>query len=213
MTAIIDYGMGNTGSIQNMLRRIGATATISSDPEAIAQADRLVLPGVGSFGRAMANLHERGLVEVLNQRVEADGVPILGICLGMQLFADGSEEAPGVAGFGWVPGQASRFSFAGDVAGLRVPHMGWNTVDWAGEHPIGLNADPDARYYFVHTYAVTVEDRAHALATATYGIEFDACIGRDNVVGTQFHPEKSHRYGMALMRRFLDFEPSRVVTP
>ena len=210
MTHIVDYGMGNLGSVLNMIRRLGSDAEITSDPDVIGRAERLILPGVGSFGRAMANLHARGLVEPLTARVVGDGGPCLGVCLGMQLFTRGSDESPGVPGLGWVDADTVRFDFDGQGSALRLPHMGWNTLDWQPDAPLGAGAEPEARYYFVHTYRVRCDRPETVLATATYGHAFDAVVGQGNVIGTQFHPEKSHRFGMSLMQRFLAFDPAAV---
>ncbi|MCW5941735.1 MAG: imidazole glycerol phosphate synthase subunit HisH [Fimbriimonadaceae bacterium] len=202
MVTIVDYGMGNLGSIRNMLLRIGAESTITSDPADVRSAEKLILPGVGAFDRAMQNLEERGLVGPLNERVLRDGVPILGICLGMQLFCRGSEE--GVRpGLGWIEADSVRFANDGPTP-LKLPHMGWNTVSVRGEPPIFRDRFDDTRFYFVHTYHVRCADDRNVYATTTYGTEFHSSVGRDNIVGTQFHPEKSHRFGLKLLRNFVE---------
>jgi glutamine amidotransferase len=202
--AIIDYGMGNLGSIANMLRKIGAEAVVSSDPAVIEAADRLVLPGVGAFAHGMASLEQRGLVPVLQRRVLEDEVPILGICLGMQLFTQGSEEG-GPAGLGWIAGRTSRFRLEGQR--YRVPHMGWNTVIPRREHPLLADLPEDPRFYFVHSYHVTCDDPADQLCGTVYGYEFTSAVARGNIIGTQFHPEKSHRFGFRLLQNFATGTP------
>ena len=202
MIAIVDYGMGNAGSIQNMLLRLGHMSVITYDAEKIQQAEKLILPGVGSFEQAIRNLDERGLRSVLNRRVIEERVPILGICLGMQLFSKGSEEGEEVAGLGWFEAYTRRFDFSALNRKLRLPHMGWNTLQVTNPHYIVDGMVDDARFYFVHTYHVECEHPSDVVATAGYGHSFTAIVARDNIVGTQFHPEKSHRFGLALMRRF-----------
>ena len=217
MTHIVDYGMGNLGSVRNMIARIGGEAEVTSDPDVVRRAHRLILPGVGSFGRAMETLRATGLADALTARVVGDGVPVLGVCLGMQLLTHGSAESPGVAGLGWIAGETVRFPFDGAADGaaapLRLPHMGWNTLDWSPGAPLAPPPDVDARYYFVHTFCVRCERREDVMARATYGVPFDAAVAVGNIVGTQFHPEKSHRFGMALLRRFLAFEPRPAARP
>ena len=199
MIAIIDYGMGNLGSIANMLRKIGAEAVVTSDPAAIESADRLILPGVGAFAHGMESLNGLGIVPLLRRRVLDERVPILGICLGMQLFTQGSEEG-GAEGLGWIEGRTSRFRLDGGPE--RVPHMGWNTATPVRDHPILAGLPDEPRFYFVHSYHVTCADAADRLCGTTYGYEFTSAVARDNIVGTQFHPEKSHRFGFQLLRNF-----------
>lgn len=202
MIAIVDYGMGNSGSIQNMLLRLGQRSIITYDHDAIRSAEKLILPGVGAFDQAMHNLDERGLRGLLNERVLDEKVPILGICLGMQLFTKSSDEGQPVEGLGWFDADTRRFAFPPDRP-LRLPHMGWNTLQVERPHPVLDGMVDEARFYFVHTYHVVCRRPEDTLARAQYGIPFTAMIARDNIVGAQFHPEKSHRFGLALMSRFV----------
>jgi glutamine amidotransferase len=203
MIAIIDYNMGNPGSIQNMLSRIGTESEITSDLESIQRADRLILPGVGAFDTAMQNLQQLGLVPVLNEMVLRRCTPILGICLGMQLFSRCSEEGV-LQGFGWIDAETLRFSFDEPHKDLRLPHMGWNSVSVTRPSPLFDGLEDDARFYFVHSYHVCCRDAANVLATATYGMDFHCAVARGNIMGTQFHPEKSHKYGLTLLRNFVE---------
>ncbi len=196
MIAIVDVGMGNVGSVANMLRKVGAEAARTDQPEVLHAADAVVLPGVGAFDVGMARLHERGVVEVLGA-VVGRGTPLLGICLGMQLLADGSEEGS-APGLGWIPGQVRRIP-GGD---RPVPHMGWNTARPVRPGSVFDALDDDARFYFVHSYAFAPDEPGDVLAETDYGITFASAVQRGNVTGVQFHPEKSHRHGMALLRRF-----------
>lgn len=200
---IVDYGLGNLRSIQHKLLAIQVDAAVTADPREVARAEILILPGVGHFAAGMRNLARQGLIGVLNAKVRDEGIPIMGICLGMQLFSDWSEEGD-VAGLGWIPGQTRRFEFTGEAAGLRVPNIGWQTL--APCRPSDLLADvaPDQRFYFVHSYHVVCADPGHILATTHYGIDFTSVIHHQNVFGTQCHPEKSHRRGMVLYRSFFD---------
>lgn len=200
MIAIIDYDAGNVGSIANMLRRAGAEAIITADPEQIERADRIVLAGVGAFDSGMRKLRERGLVDLLHRRVRDGGTPLLGVCLGMQFFGSGSEEGQ-ERGLGWLDAQAVGFRLPADSK-LKVPHMGWNVLE-AGpgaERQHGIL--PDARFYFVHGYHLVCADRADVVAQTTYGYPFVSAVRRRNIFGVQFHPEKSHRFGLALMAHF-----------
>lgn len=201
MIAVVDYGLGNLGSILNMLRKLGVPARVTSLPDEIAAADKLVLPGVGSFDSGMAALEERGLVPALNRRVIDEGTPLLGLCLGMQLMTRGSEEGRR-PGLGWIDATTVRFRFGAEGPRLPVPHMGWNSVRVERRAPVLASLPDPARFYFVHSYHLACVSPETVLATACYGYDFPAVVGRDNLVGTQFHPEKSHRYGMALLRSF-----------
>lgn len=203
MITIVDYGMGNLASIRNMLARLSIRAEITREPGVIAAADKLILPGVGAFDAAMTNIVERGLKDVLDQKVVEDRVPILGICLGMQLMSRGSEEGKR-PGFGWIAAEFVRFRLDGLEGRYPVPHMGWNGVRLARPHPL-LDAEAAQRFYFVHSYCARCDGPEDVLATTDYGSTFTSAYGRDNIAGVQFHPEKSHRYGMALLKRFSEW--------
>jgi len=198
MITIVDSGLGNAGSIDNMLKRLGHQARISADPELVRSAARLILPGVGAFDHGMAGLERNGLREALEERVLRDRVPILGICLGLQLMTGGSEEGSR-AGLGWV--KASTRAFRGRVGpGVKIPHMGWNTVKPLRECP--LEFDGASRFYFVHSYFVECEDPSLACGRTEYGLPFTSVLCSGNILGVQFHPEKSHRFGMTLLDSF-----------
>jgi glutamine amidotransferase len=202
---IVDYGLGNPASVRNMFRKAGYTALVSGDLDEIAHASKLVLCGVGAFDHGMENLAERGLLEVLNHAVVERQVPILGICLGMQLMSRRSEE--GVRpGLGWLAADTVRFRFAEGAAGLRVPHMGWNQVRGSGDNFLARAVDGDSRFYFVHSYHLRFDEPRDVALVATYGGPVAAGAVRGNVAGTQFHPEKSHRFGLALLRAFAEWD-------
>jgi len=206
MITIVNYGLGNLGSIRNMLLRIGVESVITDDLETIRGAERLILPGVGAFDNAMANLNRLGIAQVLNERVLERRVPILGICLGMQLMSRRSEEGS-LPGLGWVDAETVRFRFEGEAARLKIPHMGWNRIERARQDGILGNQDEESRFYFVHSYHVRCNEEQNVLATTDYGFRFHSALIRDNVVGMQFHPEKSHRFGMQLMKNFIGWCP------
>ncbi|CAG0981750.1 glutamine amidotransferase [Gammaproteobacteria bacterium] len=200
MTILVaNYGMGNVGSIANMIRKVGGEAVVTGDANSVAAAEKLVLPGVGAFDQGMRSLAEKGLADPLREAA-ARGAPILGICLGMQLMLECSEEGQ-LPGLGLVPGDVRRFP-SGDGL-LRVPHMGWNRISIKKASPLFDGDDDDRRYYFVHSYYVSCRDPADVVATTVHGREFVSAFQRGNLFGVQFHPEKSHRFGMALFRRFL----------
>ena len=208
--AIVDVGMGNVGSVANMLAKIGAHAVRTDDGPTIADAAHIVLPGVGSFDVAMQRLHERGLVDVLHRRVDA-GVPLLGICLGMHLLGDSSAEGT-EPGLGWISGRVARLDPEPGDRPRPVPHMGWNEINVAdGTEGADLfdALDDDARFYFVHSFALQPDRGDHVLATTDYGGPFVSAVMNGNVRGVQFHPEKSHRHGMAVLRRFVERAPCR----
>lgn len=198
MIVIVDYGMGNLGSIVNMFKKIGAKAVISGDPQVIATAPKLLLPGVGSFDRAMERIHELDLKCVLDEQALVVKKPILGICLGMQLLTRGSEEGK-LSGLGWVAADTLRFP---NLPGLRIPHMGWNVIQPHTASPLTQYLLDDSRFYFVHSYKVRVDHDTNSILKCHYGVEFDAAVQNDNIFGVQFHPEKSHKYGMKLLQNF-----------
>lgn len=200
MITVVDYGLGNLGSVLNMFRKIGAEARLSEKPEDIDRATALVLPGVGHFDEGMRGLRERKLVEPLGIAVRERKVPMLGICLGMQLFARGSEEGR-EPGLGWIDADVKKLVFPeGDRR--PIPHMGWNDVV-ATEHTLFRGLERGARFYFVHSYHVVCEQAEDVAATCSYGIDVTAAVRHENLMGTQFHPEKSHRFGMKLLGNFV----------
>jgi glutamine amidotransferase len=203
MIVVIDYQMGNVGSVLNMLQKLGHEAVLSARPSAIEAATRLILPGVGAFDTGMRNLAKSGLVPALRKKVLEQKAPVLGICLGMQLFASKSEEG-GEAGLGWVDGQVVRLNFEDRAEKLKVPHMGWNTVRTAKPSSLFLDLGADAHFYFVHSYHVVCNDPSDVLTTTPYGYEFVSSVQKENIVGVQFHPEKSLRWGMRVLKNFVE---------
>ncbi|MCG6536027.1 MAG: imidazole glycerol phosphate synthase subunit HisH [Syntrophales bacterium LBB04] len=200
MITIVNYGLGNLGSIFNMLKKIGVASFITSDPEEIAKAQKLILPGVGHFDRAMERIAQSGLTDILDQKALIEKVPILGICLGMQLLTKSSEEGQ-LPGLGWVPAKTVRFRFPKD-SNLKIPHMGWNLVQRSITSPLTENFAPEHRFYFVHSYHARVEDEKYSILKTEHGYLFDSAIQNGNIFGVQFHPEKSHRFGMGLLENF-----------
>ncbi len=199
---IVDYGMGNLGSIANMVKRVGANAEITSDFARIRLASRLILPGVGAFDHAMSRLKDLGLDQVLSQRVLQDKVPILGICLGMQLMTRSSEEGV-LPGLGWIRADTRRFRFSDRERALSVPHMGWNTVAARLGTALFAGLEEKPRFYFLHSYHAVCDRPEDILASTHYGYEFAAAFQCGNILGVQFHPEKSHRFGVTLMRNWV----------
>jgi glutamine amidotransferase len=197
--SVIDYGVANLGSMLNMLRRLGAQARLVSTPEEVLAAERIILPGIGAFDQGMRALEDLKLCEPIKERVAA-GIPLLGVCLGMQLL--GRSSAEGAArGLGLIRGDCQKIAGDSDRR-IRVPHMGWSHLEVKRSHALLQDLDAHARFYFVHSYHLVCEDPTDVLATARYGAELTAVIAHENVLGAQFHPEKSHRYGMALLRNF-----------
>jgi glutamine amidotransferase len=203
MITIIDYGMGNLGSIANMLKKVGAEAVITSDKSAIEKAEKLILPGVGAFDNGMKNLSQLGLLETLNRKVLEDKTPVLGICLGMQLLTRGSEEGDR-PGLGWINAETVKFRFEKSNTALKVPHMGWNSITIKQESNLFEGMHEELRFYFVHSYYVRCSEESDILATTNYGSDFTSSVRRDNIVGTQFHPEKSHKFGMKVFKNFVN---------
>ena len=199
MIAIVDFDIGNLAAVANMLQRVGAACVITGDPHAIERADGLILPGNGAFDSCMRALRTTGLVPLLERRVLHERVPLLGICVGAQMLGHGSEEGS-ENGLGWMNLSVRRFV---DSPGLPVPHMGWNgTRVLNASHPLTQNLEPDPRFYFVHSYYLVPADEGDVLLSTDYGIPFAAGVGRDNIAGVQFHPEKSHRFGKQLLGNF-----------
>ena len=199
---IIDYGMGNLRSVFNKFRRIGYISEISSDPDVIKKADKLILPGVGHFAKGMRNLEEKGLIDVLIHKVLAEKTPIFGICLGMQLFSEYSDEGS-CSGLGWIKAKTVHFRI-NDKIKYKIPHIGWNTVNIVNKAGIDDFLTNDDFFYFVHSYHVKCEDISDVWMTSLYESEFISAIKKSNIFGTQFHPEKSHDTGMKLLKNFIE---------
>lgn len=204
MIVIVDYHTCNIGSIRNMLSRLDIKARVVQDSSAIMDAEKIILPGIGSFDAGMANLEKMGLVEPLTRKALEERVPILGICLGAQLMLDGSEEGERV-GLRWIPGRAKKFSFAAGTK-LKVPHMGWNHVAPRGEHRLFRSYVRPPRFYFVHSYYMGCQQQDNVIGSTSYGVNFASVIGKDNILGVQFHPEKSHHFGMQLLKNFVEVQ-------
>lgn len=199
--SVVDAGLGNIKSIKRMVEHIGGSADIISDPAALAGAEAIVLPGVGAFDYGMSLLHDGGWIAPLNEAALGRHVPVLGICLGMQLMCRGSEE--GVRpGLGWIAADVERIDTGGDPR-LKVPHIGWTATIAEKSGDILPADEAELRYYYVHSYRAVCDDPAEVLCSADYGARFTSGFVRDNLRGVQFHPEKSHRFGMELLRRWL----------
>lgn len=200
MIAVIDYGMGNIASVLNMFKRIGNREVIyTKDALQIERADKILLPGVGAFDNGMNNLKESGLIAILNKRVLVDKIPVLGICLGMQLLTRKSEEG-NQEGLGWIDAACKKFNFP-DNSELKVPHMGWNYVDIKRQSLL-IDIQEKQKFYFVHSFYVKCYNEQDVLATCNHGFDFDCMLQKDNIFGAQFHPEKSHKFGMKLFENF-----------
>lgn len=200
MVGIIDYGLGNLGSIQNMIKAIGEKSVISSKPEGLDKCDRYILPGVGAFDAGMSKLNESGLVDYIKSKATNEKRPILGICLGMHLLGRRSEEG-NLPGLGLIPFDNIRFRL--EDTDLKIPHMGWDIVDFKKDNPLLTGLTGTQRYYFVHSYHAKCDSEENVLMTCDYGYEFAASVVKENIMGVQFHPEKSHDFGMALLRNFI----------
>jgi len=201
VTTIIDYGVGNIGSIANMLKKVNEDSIITSDVAEIRKANRLILCGIGAFDDGMTKLENMGIIETLKQKVLEDKTPILGVCLGMQLFTKGSEEG-NKEGLGFINAFTRKFQI---TKPLKVPHMGWNLVHSSKPSSLMTNMYEEPRYYFVHSYHVVLEDQSNELLKADYGYPFTAAFEKENILGVQFHPEKSHKFGMKLYENFVKY--------
>ena len=199
MTVIIDYGLGNLGSIANMIKKVGHKCIITSELEEIKKASKLILPGVGSFDNGMKSLKELGMIEVLNQKILIEKTPILGICLGMQLMTQSSEEGK-LSGLGWIDAKTKKF--VSDT--LKIPHMGWNIIKHQKESKLFDECKSEKRFYFVHSYCVSCNNQEDILANTNYTQDFVSSFEKENIIGVQFHPEKSHKFGMQLLKNFVE---------
>jgi glutamine amidotransferase len=202
MITIIDYRTGNLGSIQNMLKKIRVESVVTSSPTDIEKAVKIILPGVGAFDKGMENLMSLGLLDILNKKVIEEKTPVLGICLGMQLMTAASEEGQ-QKGLGWFDATTLRFNFD-DKKSFKVPHMGWNSVSLKKESRLFADMYPDPRFYFVHSYYVSTKNESDTVSKTTYGIEFTSSFEKGNIAGVQFHPEKSHKFGMQILKNFAE---------
>lgn len=204
MLVIIDYGVGNLTSIKNMLKKIGyRDVAISNDKSKIKDAEKLILPGVGHFDYGMRQLQASGLVDTLNQVVLEDKKPILGICLGAQLLTRGSEEGT-EKGLGWIAADTVKFDSTKLNSNLKIPHMGWREVEATSNSKLFKDMYKEPRFYFVHTYHIVCDTPENIAVKASYGYEFVAGVEKENILGMQFHPEKSHKYGMKLLSNFIN---------
>lgn len=199
MIVILDYGMGNLHSILKAFKRIGVDAMVSSRIEDIEKATKFILPGVGHFKKGMENLRKLGFVDILNKKVIQDKTPLLGICLGMQLLTKHSEEGD-AKGLGWFDAETIKLNFPDPK--FKIPHMGWDTLNIKKQNTIFSDVEEDALFYFVHSFHVKCNDPENILSTTTYGLEFVSAIQKENILGMQFHPEKSHKNGLQILKNF-----------
>ena len=204
MIKVIDYGMGNSASVLNMIRKANGAADLCSKPEQLNGAKAIILPGVGSFDNGMTKLENLKFIDALHNKVFLDKIPFLGICLGMHLLFEKSEEGS-LPGLGWIKGSIKKFNFSKFKLSndLKVPNMGWRIIKPNSNKNLFLDLDNEARFYFVHSYYANCVDQSDILATSTYGHQFTCSISRDNIWGVQFHPEKSHRFGITFFKNFL----------
>ena len=204
MTGIVDYGVGNLFSLQHSLLAIGQPSLVTSDPDELRRADRVILPGVGAFGAAMENLNRSGLRDAMNEAVLQRGRPFLGICLGMQLVAARGTEKGLFDGLGWIPGEVRLM--APTDPDIKLPHVGWNDIVIERNLPLFQGLKKERAFYFVHSYALCPQDPAHIAAACEYGGSLVAAVYRDNIFATQFHPEKSQKNGLTILENFAEWE-------
>ena len=202
--AIIDYGVGNLHSVYKKMQQLKADVFVTANPKEIRGADKIILPGIGNFGRGIQNLRNFNLVEVLNEEVLVCKKPVLGICLGLQLMAVSSEEAPEEKGLGWLEGTVVRFHVS-DTTHIRIPHIGWNQLELKKENVLTQNLSISAEFYFSHSYHLAGLDASIVLAETMYGYPFVSAVSREHIFGVQFHPEKSHEQGIKIFENFLNF--------
>jgi glutamine amidotransferase len=205
MIHLIDYGVGNIQAFLNMFKRLGIQARAATTPESLENATHLILPGVGAFDHAMTLFNNSGMRGTTEKLVFEDKIPVIGICVGMQMLATGSDEGK-LDGLNWIPGQVRSFASNPVSQKLPLPHMGWNDVNISTSHPLLENFSEDLKFYFLHSYYYECENALHAIATANYGFDFDCIIAAGNVFGIQCHPEKSHSYGAQLLKNFSEIE-------
>ena len=203
MIRIVDYGVGNIQAFVTMFKRLGLPAERAHTPVDLADATRLILPGVGAFDHAMQLLNQSGMREPLEAMVLGQQVPVLGVCVGMQMLASGSDEGE-LPGLNWVPGRVRAFANTPDAAELPMPHMGWNDLQVKLGATLFNGFEPQPRFYFLHSYYFACDDKAHVAATATYGLQFDCVVSKGHIHGVQCHPEKSHHFGAQLLKNFAE---------
>ena len=203
MIAILDYSMGNLGAHINMMRKIGySNVVVTADPKELVKADKIIIPGVGAFDAGMNNLRRLGIIDILNYKALEEKIPILGICLGMHLFASGSDEG-NEDGLGWIDTKIIRFTF--NSPSMKIPHMGWNTLKIEKKSSLFRGMEDDEnRFYFVHSYHYSEKSGFDTIASANYGYDFPAVIQKENIIGAQFHPEKSHKFGIGFYSNFIN---------
>lgn len=203
MIRIVDYGVGNIQAFVTMFKRLGLPAERAHTPADLADATRLILPGVGAFDHAMQLLNQSGMREPLEAMVLGQQVPVLGVCVGMQMLASGSDEGE-LPGLKWVPGRVRAFANTPEAAGLPMPHMGWNDLQVKPGATLFNGFEPQPRFYFLHSYYFSCDDKADVAATASYGLQFDCVVSKGHIHGVQCHPEKSHHFGAQLLKNFAE---------
>ncbi|WP_256822461.1 MULTISPECIES: imidazole glycerol phosphate synthase subunit HisH [unclassified Pseudomonas] len=203
MITIIDYGLGNIQAFVNVYKRLHIPVVVARSAQELQGASKLILPGVGAFDHAMERLNASGMRETLDELVLVKKVPVVGICVGMQILADGSDEGE-LPGLGWVSGRVRHFRSVPGLERLSLPHMGWNDVEPMSSNPLFKGFEEEARFYFLHSFYFECAQPSHAAARASYGLDFSCAVAVDNVYGVQFHPEKSHHFGVGLLKNFAE---------
>ena len=201
MITIVDYGSGNINAIKNIYERLNISFVFATTKEHIIKADHILLPGVGAFDETISTLQDKGFTEVLNKKIQQDKVPILGICVGMQMLADSSEEGT-LNGLGWIHGKVKKFEKNLIPDKPKIPHLGWNSIEISRDSPLFKNVNPEVGFYFVHSYYFECADESNVICNTVYGKSFHSAVNRENIYGVQFHPEKSHDNGIQFLRNF-----------